>query len=262
MGKGQGGKLPHRVLYAGSDDEILRPLVLEHQPHALHIVLCVAPVPFAVQVPQLELVLQAAGDPPGGAGDLPRHKVLPPSLRLVVEQNAVDREHAVGLPVLLHHPVPVLLGDGVGAVGVEGRGLLLGHLLHLPVQLRGGGLVEPACFLHAQNPDALQQAQYPQRVHIPGVLRHVEAHLHVALGRQVVHLLRLYQPQDTDDAAGIAQIPVVEGNFIQQMGNPVRVGQGRPPGHAVDLVPLLQQQLCQIGPVLTRYACYQRSLHM
>ena len=262
MGKGQGGKLPHRVLYAGSDDEILRPLVLEHQPHALHIVLCVAPVPFAVQVPQLELVLQAAGNPPGGTGNLSRDEVLPPPLRLVVEQDAVDREHAVGLPVLLHHPVPVLLGNGVGAVGVEGRGLPLGHLPHLPVQLRGGGLVEPARLLHAQNPDALQNPQHPQRVHVPGVLRHVEAHLHVALGRQIVHLIRLHQPQNADDAAGIAQIPVVQRNPPQQMRNPLRIGQGGPAGHAVNLIALFQQQLRQIGTILSGNSGNQCPFHM
>ena len=180
----------------------------------------------------------------------------------MVEQNTVHRKYAVGLSVLLHHPVPVLLGNGVGAVGVEGRGLLLGNLLHLSVQLRGGGLVEPAHFLHAQNPDALQNPQYPQRVRVPGVLRHVKAHLHVALSRQIVHLIRLHQTQDADDTAGVAQVPVVEGDFVQQMGNSVRVGQGRPPGHPVDLVPLLQQQLRQIGPILARDAGYQRFFHM
>jgi hypothetical protein len=64
----------------------------------------------------------------------------PVRAHLVVEQDAIDGKHVVGLPVVDRDPERKLLCDGVRGPGVEGRGLLLGHLLHQAVQLAGGGL--------------------------------------------------------------------------------------------------------------------------
>ena len=55
--EGQPAEIPHAVLYAGGDHKILRFLVLQDQPHALHIILGIAPVPQAGQVAQFQMIL-------------------------------------------------------------------------------------------------------------------------------------------------------------------------------------------------------------
>ena len=109
----------------------------------------------------------------------------------MVKQNAVAGIHAVGLAVVHHYPVGVELGHGVGAAGVEGRGLFLGGFLHQAVELAGAGLVEPGFVLQAQNANGLEQAQGAQGVNVGGVFRAFEAYGHVALRAQVVDLVGL-----------------------------------------------------------------------
>ena len=58
-----------------------------------------------------------------------------------------------------HNPVGVELGDAVGRPRVERRLLGLRDLLHLAVQLRGRGLVEPARLLEPGGPDGVEQPQ-------------------------------------------------------------------------------------------------------
>ena len=50
------------------------------------------------------MILQAFGDPAGSQCDFTRYKVFSPAFRLVVEQNAVDREHVVRFPVFFRDP--------------------------------------------------------------------------------------------------------------------------------------------------------------
>ena len=188
------------MLLAGGDDEVLRLLLLQNQPHALDVILGIAPVPEGIHVAQLQMILKALGDPPGGQGDLPGDEVLAPTLGFMVKEDAVDGEHAVGLPVFLHHPEAVLLGNGVGRIGMEGGGLPLGNLLHLAEKLGGRGLVELGFLGQAQNSAGLQNAQDTQGIHVAGVLRHVERHLNVALGGQIVNFVRLNQGNNADQA--------------------------------------------------------------
>ena len=260
-GKGTLGKVPDGVLLTGGNDEILRGLVLQHEPHALHIVFGIAPVPKGVHVAQLQMILKALGDPPGRQRDLPGDKILTPALGLVVEENAVDGEHAVGLPVLLYDPVAVLLGDGVGGVGVEGGSLPLGDLLYLAEEFGGGRLIHPGFLRQPQDPAGFQDPQYAQRVHVSGVFRYVKADLHVALGCQIVNFVRLHQPDDPDQRAAVGQIAVVEPDPSQQVVNAGRVGNGSPPGNAVNLIALIQQKFRQIASVLPCNSGNQRLLH-
>lgn len=206
--EGQGGKLPDAVLHPCRDHEIFRLVVLEDQPHTLHIVLGVTPVPQAGQVAEIELVLLALGDPGGSQGDLAGDKSLAPALGLVVEQDAGAAEHMVGLPVLLDDPEAVLLGHGIGRIGVERGGLPLGDFLHLAVQLGGGGLVDAAGLGQPTDPHRFQDAQHAGGHHVGGIFRHVKADLHMALGRQVVDLIRANLTDQLDQADGIAQVAI------------------------------------------------------
>ena len=46
-------KLTHGVLHASCNDKVLGLVMLEHQPHAFHIVLGISPIAFAIQIAQL-----------------------------------------------------------------------------------------------------------------------------------------------------------------------------------------------------------------
>lgn len=64
-------EFPHRVLDAGGDDEILRLLLLQHQPHHADVVAGMVPVTLGVKVAEVEAVLLAeldAGERPGSCG--------------------------------------------------------------------------------------------------------------------------------------------------------------------------------------------------
>ena len=203
-------ELPHGMLDTRSDDEVIRLVLLQDQPHALDVVLGVAPVAQAVEVAELQVVLQALGNARCGERDLAGHEVLAAPRRLVVEQDAVAREHAVGLAVLLGDPVAVLLRHGVGRVRVEVGLLVLGHLLDLAVELGGRSLVDAAGLLEPQDADGLQHAQHAERVHVAGVLGRAEGGADVGLGGEVVHLVRSDLRHDADHRRGVGEIAVVQ----------------------------------------------------
>ena len=208
--EGQRSKLAHRVILPGSNHKVLGLLLLEDEPHTLHIVLGITPVAKTVQVAQIQLVLEALGDSGGGKGNLARHEGLATAFALVVEQDAVAAEHIVTLTVVLHNPEAVKLRHTVGAAGVEGRRLLLRNLLHESVQLGGRGLIDAALVGQTRDAHRLQQAQHAHGVGIGRELGHVEAHLHVALCRQVIDLVRLDFADDADEAGGVGHVAPVQ----------------------------------------------------
>ena len=111
--EGQGCEFADGVLDAGGDHEVLRLVVLEYEPHALHIVLCITPVAEGVEVAEVEAVLLALGDAGCSEGDLSCHEGLATALALVVEEDAGAAEHIVGLAVLLDNPEAVEFGHCV-----------------------------------------------------------------------------------------------------------------------------------------------------
>ena len=156
------------------------------------------------------MFLQARLDPGKSAGDLAGDEGFPADRRFVVEEDAVAGEEPVGFAVVHGDPVAIELGHPVGRARVEGRGLGLGGFLHLAVELGRGGLIESGFFLQIQNPDGLQQPEGSQGVGVGGVLRGLEGHHDVALGGQVVDLIRLHFLDDADQVGGIGEVPVVQ----------------------------------------------------
>lgn len=57
--EGQCGEFADGMLDAGGDYEVLRLVVLEYEPHTLHIVLGIAPVTEGVEVAEVEAILLA-----------------------------------------------------------------------------------------------------------------------------------------------------------------------------------------------------------
>ena len=135
MSEGQEAEISHAVLHTGGDDEVLGLLLLQDKPHALDVILCIAPVTETGQVAKVQLVLLALGDAGGGQRDLARDERLATALGFVVEQDTGAAVHAIGLPVFLDNPETIQFRDGVRAVRMERRILILWHFLHLAIQL-------------------------------------------------------------------------------------------------------------------------------
>ena len=85
--EGQSGEFADGVLDAGGDHEVLRRIVLEYEPHTLHIVLSITPVTEGVEVAEIEAVLLALGDAGCSESDLAGHEGLATTLALVVEED-------------------------------------------------------------------------------------------------------------------------------------------------------------------------------
>jgi hypothetical protein len=86
-------------------------------------------------------------------------------------------------------------------------------LLHQAVELTGAGLVDPRFCGEPQDPHRLQDPQRAQRIAVGGVLRALKAHRHMALGAEVVDLIRLHLLDDADQVGAIGEIAVVEGEL-------------------------------------------------
>src|SRR5262249_9679005 len=110
MSESQLEELAHRMRFAGGDDEVLRLLLLQHQPHRLHVVRRVTPIPLGVEIAEVELVLQAELDSRRSASDFTRNKCFASPRRLVIEKDSVAGEQAVRLAKIDRNPKRVQLG--------------------------------------------------------------------------------------------------------------------------------------------------------
>ena len=257
----QRAELTHGVVLARGDDEVLRLLLLQDEPHALHVILGIAPVAEGVEVAEIELVMVALLDAGGGQRDLTCDEGLAPTLTLVVEEDAVDGEHAIALAVVLHNPEAILLGHTVGRAGIEGRRLLLRHLLHLAEQLRGGCLVNLAFLLQTEDTYGLEEAQRAYRVGFGGVFRAVERHLDMALGGEVIDLVGLHFLDDAHERRRVGHVAIMqcEQAFVFHVAHPfvevevfdaACVERRGATDDAVHLVAFFQEELGEEGAVL------------
>ena len=203
------------------------------------------------------------------AGDLAGHEGLAADRALMVEQDAVGGEHAVGLAVVHRDPVAVKLGDGIGRARIERRGFLLRNLLHQPVQFRRRGLVEPRLLFHAEDADRLQQPQHADRVGIGGVFRAFEADADMALGGEIIDLGRpdlLHQP---DQIGRIRHVAIVQEKrhvagvrILIEVIDARGVERGRPPLDAMDGIAEAEQIFGEIGAILAGDAGNQRNARL
>src|SRR5918996_1760094 len=84
--EGDPHEVADRVGLACGDHEVVRLVLLEHQPHGLDIVLGIAPVALGVEVAEGKLPLQTELDRCCSVGDLAGDELQPPALGLVVEK--------------------------------------------------------------------------------------------------------------------------------------------------------------------------------
>ena len=131
---------------------------------------------------------------------------------------------------------------------MERRPLALRRLVDEAEHLRAARLVDAR--LRPQLPHGVQHAQDPHGGDVGGVLGHLEGDLHVALGRQVVDLVRPHALQRPDQAVLVHQVPVMENEVLADVVDPPGVEGAAAPHQAVDLVALLEQELGEVAAVL------------
>src|SRR6185503_20757689 len=109
------------------ENEVVRFLLLQHQPHADDEVARVAPIALGVKIAEIKLFLKSPLDGSNRARDLARHKGFPSQRTLMVEKYAVGGMQAIRLPIVDGNPVGVELGDAVRRARLERGRLALGH---------------------------------------------------------------------------------------------------------------------------------------
>ena len=253
--------------FAGRNHIIVRGFLLQHQPHRPDIIRSIPPVAAGIDIAHIEALLQSAVNPRRRHRDLARHEGLAPPRRLVIEQYPVAGVKIIRFPVILRDPEAVQFRNRIRTARMKRSLFRLRHFRDFSVKLRSRRLIEAGG--HPGFPDRVQQPQSPQCVSLRRVLRNLEAHPHVTLRTEIVHLIRSDLFDQPVQVRRIGQVSVVQEQpysvqmrIAVQMVDPPRVEAARTPDDAVHLVPLLQQQLGQIGTVLTRYARNQCSFHV
>ena len=105
----------------------------------------------------------------------------------MVKEDAIRRKEPIPLPVVSCHPVGIDLGRSIGTLRLERGCLILGRRRRTE-HFTGRGLVETG--LDAASTDGLKNAGCPQPGHISGKFGHVKADPDVALGGQMINLIR------------------------------------------------------------------------
>mmetsp|Transcript_8555 Transcript_8555/g.17855 ORF Transcript_8555/g.17855 Transcript_8555/m.17855 type:complete len:212 (-) Transcript_8555:116-751(-) len=172
-----------------------------------------SPIALRIEVSEVEGFAEPKNDFGNLRRDLSRHKGSPTARRFVVEKNTVREVHSVGLAVVHQDPECVLFRHGVWRTRIKGCRLGLRDLLDLSVELTGGGLVKPYSFFHAGGSNGIQKSEDTDTVGIGGILGHVEGHLDVAHGSEVVDFLWLNLGKNGNKVSGITEVTVVQVQF-------------------------------------------------
>ena len=180
----------------------------------------------------------------------------------MVEQNAVAGIHAVGLAVIDGDPVGVQFCGCVRGSGVERGFFRLRCFLHFAEEFGCGSLVKPGLFFKTEDSHPFQDAQGAKGILIGSILRGLKGNRHMALGGEIVDLIRLDLLDDSDKVCGIGEIPVVENEIsVRHMGalvqvvDAIRVEQGRPPFDAMYFIAFFQKEFGEERAVLAGNAC-------
>ena len=196
--------------------------------------------------------------------DLARHKRFTPPRALVVKKDPVAGIHPIALAVVDRDPIRIKLRDAVRTAWIERCALLLRNLLHQAVELAGAGLVDPRFFREPQDTHCLKNPQHSQCITVGGVLRALKAHRYVALGAEVIDLIRLHLLDDPNQVGAVSEVAVVEGEpglslmrILVKVIDPGGVETACTPLDPVHLLVLLQKELCQITAILACNACNQ-----
>ena len=88
--------------------------------------------------------------------------------------------------------------------------LVLGNFLYLAIKLGGAGLIDTAGLLQMAGAHGLEDAKDARGIDIGSKLGGVEADLHMALGSQIIYLIRLYLIHHLYQAHGVTHVTIVQ----------------------------------------------------
>jgi hypothetical protein len=77
------------------------------------------------------------------------------------------------------------------------------------VKLTGRSLIETCLFLQPQNPDGFEKPQCAKGIRIGRILRRLKGNLDMALGGDVVYLVRLNILHNADQVRGVGEVAIV-----------------------------------------------------
>jgi hypothetical protein len=171
--------------------------------------------------------------------------------------------HPIRLPVINREPVRARFGARIRTPGIERGEFRLRYLLHFSEHLTRRRLVESG--FHPRLPPRLQQPHRARRVDIQGVFCAVKADFDMALGAQIVNLVRLDFQEKSDQRSGICQVAIVEvrGGTVSRLRpnriQPLAVEGAGSANEPMHFVTFGYQQFGQIRTILARDTCNKRS---
>ena len=125
------------------------------------------------------------------------------------------------------------------------------------MKLTSARLIDPGFVCEPQDPHLLQDVQSTQGIAVGGVFRTLKAHRHMALGTEVVDLIRLHVLNNPDQVGAVSEIALVQNQaritlvgILVKMIDPTGVERARTPLNPMNLVAPHQQQLSQVASTL------------
>src|SRR5437588_8139815 len=184
----------------------------------------------------------------------------------VVEQNAVASIQTIAFAIVHRRPIGKNLRHSIGTARPKRRAFGLRNLLRFAEHLAAGGLVKTRSDSGFTN--CLQNTNRPHASDIRRVLGNVETHADMALGAEMIDLVRLQIVQQFHQIYRVGEITVV-----QETSNAVNVRIGvkmidagsvkrtRAADNPMHFITFRNQEIGKITAVLSRYAGNQGSLH-
>ena len=199
----------------------------------------------------------------GALSDPARHEVGAAARRFVVEQDAVARKQAIRLAHVHRVPVGGQLARPIGRPRVECVLLGKGLLVQATVHLRSAGLVEAGVRTVVAN--RLEDIDESDEIGHRRRHRIVKGVVDERLRREVVALVEPVDGEEPRQQSGIFQLALNEGQRRMALDtDQVLAPRGCPSSHQPDdmlVVPVQEQVLGEVRPVLTRDSSDNRGLH-
>ncbi|SPU78056.1 Uncharacterised protein [Brucella suis] len=124
----------------------------------------------------------------------------------MIEQDAVRGVETIGIAIVHRCPVSIKLGGCIWAARSERRLLVLRMVGTIAEKLRSGSLIETAAFAETQDAHGFKQAQCAERIGIGRIFRRFKTHLHMALGAEIINLVRLHFLDDAAQIGCVCQV--------------------------------------------------------
>src|SRR5579872_40176 len=258
-------KFTDRVRFSKANYKIVRLLLLQNSPGALHVFRRIAPVPLRFQISEVQNLLAPGQNPSEAPGDFASDKCFAAARAFVIEKNSIGRIQAVAFAVRSRHPVAVYLGDRVRAARFKWSVLILGRGRRAE-HFRTGGLVKSGFDSAAAN--GFQNPHGAESGNVAGVFGNLKADLDVTLRGEVINFIRRQLVDQIENPFGAAQISVVQAQsrtflvrILIDVVDALGVERAGAPNDAVNFVAMGQKKFGQIGAVLSGDSRNQCSFH-